>query len=144
MKKVKWFNPQLAINTLKNLSRKHRIVLFLILLTIQVFITAIVYLTGGIQYVYSHSMYIPVIFASLIFGHKTGIIFALIGGLLLGPFMPINTETGLMQNHINWIYRTLFFVFVSFPLGYSQNTRTCIICTKLNNLPFLVKATSTG
>ncbi len=83
---------------------------------------ALVYMTGGIKYVFSHSMYLPIVLAAIIFGVKGGVLAALAGGLLLGPFMPIDTLTGEQQDTINWLYRTGFFTFIGFLVGASSNT----------------------
>ncbi|ACV25592.1 putative bifunctional diguanylate cyclase/phosphodiesterase [Kangiella koreensis] len=72
----------------------------------------LVYATGGIKYVYSHSMYIPILLAGFIFGIKGGILMGLFAGFVLGPFMPINIETGEMQQTANWLYRTGFFTLI--------------------------------
>ncbi len=72
----------------------------------------LVYATGGIKYVYSHSMYIPILLAGFIFGIKGGILMGLFGGFVLGPFMPINVLTGEMQQTANWLYRTGFFTLI--------------------------------
>ncbi|AOE48837.1 putative bifunctional diguanylate cyclase/phosphodiesterase [Kangiella sediminilitoris] len=69
----------------------------------------LVYVTGGIKYVYSHSMYIPILLAGLVFGIKGGIAIGLIAGIVLGPFMPMNVVTGEMQETANWLYRAFFF-----------------------------------
>ena len=73
---------------------------------------ALVYATGGIKYVYSHSMYIPILLAGFIFGLKGGILMGLFAGFVLGPYMPINVETGEMQQTANWLYRTGFFALI--------------------------------
>lgn len=72
----------------------------------------LVYVTGGIKYVYSHSMYIPILLAGFIFGIKGGVLMGLFAGFVLGPFMPINVETGEMQQTANWLYRTGFFTLI--------------------------------
>lgn len=72
----------------------------------------LVYVTGGIKYVYSHSMYIPILLAGFIFGLKGGILMGLFAGFVLGPFMPINVQTGEMQQTGNWLYRTGFFTLI--------------------------------
>ncbi|MCF7926549.1 MAG: EAL domain-containing protein [Candidatus Izimaplasma sp.] len=69
-----------------------------------------VYYTGGIKYVYSHTMYIPIFFAGIILSVPYGLLTGLIGGILLGPFMPISVETGEAQVFINWFYRLVVFV----------------------------------
>lgn len=75
-------------------------------------VTALVYITGGSRYVYSHSMYVPVVAAGFLFGVRGGVLAALAGGLALGPWMPIETATGEMQKPLNWLYRTGFFVLI--------------------------------
>lgn len=82
----------------------------------------LVYYTGGIKYVYSHSMYVPIIVSSLFFGIKGGIIAGLTGGLVLGPFMPIDVITGEMQQTINWIYRAGFFTLIGAITGASMDS----------------------
>jgi len=51
--------------------------------------TAVVYQTGGSFVVYTHTMYVPVVLAGLVFGVPGGVLVALIGGVMLGPFMPM-------------------------------------------------------
>lgn len=79
----------------------------------------LVYYTGGIKYVYSHSMYIPIIFAALLFGVRGGVIAGIAGGLVLGPYMPINVATGEQQQLINWLFRTGFFTVIGIFTGAS-------------------------
>ena len=74
----------------------------------------LVYVTGGIKYVFSHSMYIPIMLGGLVFGMRGGILMGLAAGLILGPFMPIDTATGEMQLTVNWLYRMGFFVLIGF------------------------------
>lgn len=68
-----------------------------------------VYYTGGITYVYSHSMYIPIFLAAMFFRIPGGILAGIIGGLILGPLMPLDIHTGEMQTTINWLYRLFIF-----------------------------------
>lgn len=76
-----------------------------------------VYMTGGIKFVYSHSMYVPIVLSGLVFGARGGILVGLIGGLALGPFMPIDVLTDEPQEMINWLYRTGFFIMIAFMSG---------------------------
>lgn len=76
-----------------------------------------VYETGGIKYVFSHTMYLPIIFAGIFWGFKGGALIGIIGGLMLGPIMPIDTITGEKQQLINWIYRTIYFFIVGGTVG---------------------------
>jgi hypothetical protein len=54
---------------------------------------AVVYSTGGVKFVFSHSMYFPVLLAGLLLGSKGGIFFGILGGIILGPFMPMDVVT---------------------------------------------------
>lgn len=88
-----------------------------VLLTCVYVITIVVYKSGGIKFVYSHSMYIPILIAGFIYGVWGGIAVAIIGGLALGPYMPIDTATNEMQQTSNWVYRTVFFAFAGILSG---------------------------
>jgi diguanylate cyclase (GGDEF)-like protein len=80
-------------------------------------VTFLVYATGGIKYVYSHFMYLPILMTAIFFGWRGGLLAALTGGLLLGPWMPINVATGEMQQASNWLFRTGSFAFVGLLAG---------------------------
>ncbi len=80
-----------------------------------------VYSTGGIKFVYSHSMYVPIVLSALVFGTPTAIIVALVAGLALGPYMPVDVATGEMQETINWLYRTGFFVLIATIVGMASD-----------------------
>ncbi len=77
----------------------------------------LVHATGGIKYVYSHSMYLPIVLAGIAYGSKGGLAFGVLGGIALGPFMPIDVQTGETQNTLNWIYRTGFFTLIGLLSG---------------------------
>lgn len=70
----------------------------------------VVYATGGVKFATLHLMYLPIIFAALVYGTGGGIAAGVVGGLLLGPFMPLDTVTGETQNLSNWLYRSAFFL----------------------------------
>ena len=86
-----------------------------------IFIYFLVYITGGIKYVYSHTMYIPIILAGIFYGPTFGGLIAFFAAILLGPLMPIDTTTGEMQLVINWLYRMLIFIVVGTIIGYASN-----------------------
>lgn len=84
----------------------------------------LVYYTQGIKYSWSHTMYIPIILSGLLFGPWIGLICGVVGGVLLGPLMPIDVITGEPQLLINWTYRLLIFLIIGFISGYaSRNLR---------------------
>jgi len=85
------------------------------------FVYLFVYCTGGTKYVYTHSSYLPVIFASVVFGVKGGFITGIICGVLLGPLMPLDTKTGEVQETLNWVFRMGVFVIVGVFSGLMAN-----------------------
>ncbi|MCC2974426.1 bifunctional diguanylate cyclase/phosphodiesterase [Massilia sp. IC2-476] len=92
-----------------------------VLLLMVVGVYSLVHATGGIKYVYSHSMYIPVMLAGLCYGWSGGILIAVIAGIALGPLMPIEVVTGEPQKAANWLFRTGFFLFVGVLSGIASN-----------------------
>lgn len=92
-----------------------------VILGLMIGVFALVYATGGIKYVFSHSMYIPVLLGGVVFGVTGGILIGLLGGFVLGPMMPIDTVTGEMQLTINWLYRTGFFVLIGAIAGIGSD-----------------------
>jgi len=103
-----WFRPKGA--------RAVFILIVILLLIVGTYF--FVYITGGITYVYSHSMYIAIILAALFFRIPGGILAGIIGGLVLGPIMPLNVNTGEMQSTINWLYRLIIFTLTGGFLGF--------------------------
>jgi EAL domain-containing protein (putative c-di-GMP-specific phosphodiesterase class I)/GGDEF domain-containing protein len=77
--------------------------------------------TGGIKYVFSHSMYLAIILSAIIYGALGGVAAAIIGGVLLGPFVPIDTITGEAQITINWVYRLTFFALIGTTIGLASD-----------------------
>ncbi len=75
-------------------------------------VDALVYATGGTVYVWAHLMYLPLILAAAGFRIYGGVAAALIAGLTLGPFMPLNVAAALPQTPSNWVFRLCFFMLV--------------------------------
>lgn len=101
--------------------RYHRLAIAVFILISVPSIYAVVYFTGGIKYVYSHTMYIPILLAGIFFGFKSGLIVGLIGGILLGPLMPIDVALSEQQEFINWFYRMIIFLSIGGLSGYFAN-----------------------
>lgn len=95
-----------------------RVIAVFMILTLVALATEFVYKTGGIKYVYSHSMYLPILLGAFFFNAPGGIITGIIGGYLLGPNMPINITTGEMQLPINWTFRIMMFAIVGGVSGW--------------------------
>lgn len=67
----------------------------------------IVFATNGTQNVYLHLIYIPIILSAYFWGIKGGLGFALLAGILAGPFMPLNISEGIRQSTANWVSRLI-------------------------------------
>ena len=80
--------------------------------------TAAVYLTGGTGYAVLHCMYIPIIVAGGLLRIPGGVITGIVAGLLIGPYMPLETARGVMQEPANWLVRLSFFATVGFVTGW--------------------------
>lgn len=93
-----------------------------LLLLMVIGVSLFVYNTGGIKYVYSHSMYVPIVLSGMIYGVAGGVAVAVLGGLALGPYMPIDVASGEMQVTINWLYRAGFFVLIGTLSGVASDT----------------------
>ena len=108
-------NEQYSPKTTKELSSAAKALLIAVLIAA---VVLLVYKTGGIKYVFSHTMYIPIILAAYFFQIPGGLITGIIAGIALGPFMPISVSTGEMQEVTNWIYRAFFFAGVGVLSGW--------------------------
>ncbi len=95
--------------------------LFPLFVLLSISVAFLVYFTGGVKSAYAHLMYLPILLSGFGFGLKGGFLCAVFGGLLLGPFMPINTVTGEMQSLLNWTFRTFFFVLVGVLCGVASD-----------------------
>lgn len=79
------------------------------LVVLEYSIAALVYSTGGTARVYLQLMYLPVVLAGLLFGPAGGVIAGVLGGLLVGPWMPLQVETNQSQPTLAWVMRMLIF-----------------------------------
>ena len=92
-----------------------KILLIIILVVTVVFF---VYITGGTKKVFVHLMYIPIILSSIFWGAFVGLAVGIVSGILVGPFLPLDVSSGIMQDPINWISRLLIFSLIGFITGY--------------------------
>jgi EAL domain-containing protein (putative c-di-GMP-specific phosphodiesterase class I) len=73
---------------------------------------AIVYFAGGTASALTHLMYIPIILSAYYFGVAGAAGAALVGGLIVGPLMPVSISAGVMQQHLTWLLRSAMFTTV--------------------------------
>jgi predicted signal transduction protein with EAL and GGDEF domain len=85
-------------------------------------VTWFVFATGGVKFATLHLMYLPIILAALACGTAGGILTGAFGGLLLGPYMPLDTVSGEAQNLANWLYRMGSFCLVGGIVGIGVGT----------------------
>lgn len=91
---------------------------WLVILALIVAVAFVVYITGGIAYVYAHGMYVPIILAAWWLGVPGGVAAGALGGFALGPFMPILVESGVTQSTANWLFRLAIFVGIGWFSGW--------------------------
>lgn len=91
---------------------KYRPITVIIIALIFLLSSIIVYYTGGTQQSYLHLVYIPILISAYFYKRWGGFIAGIVAGLLLGPYMPINTSKMVMQAHINWAFRMFFFILI--------------------------------
>lgn len=110
---------------------RHRRVLYAVsipfILGLMGLVYLLVYYTGGVRFVYSHTMYIPILLSGFIFLIKGGLAAGILAGVLLGPIMPLNTLTGEMQETINWVYRLVFFTGIGLFSGAAGDSARAFI-----------------
>lgn len=97
--------------------QKRTVLLISTITVIAVLITLLVYLSGGTRFSYPHLIYLPILISAYFYKVKGGVISAIIGGLSLGPLMPLNTEQMLMQSSPNWLFRILLLSIVGALAG---------------------------
>lgn len=85
---------------------------------LSVAIFLIVYLTGGTIKVYANLMYIPIAVVASTNGMKRSVIHAIFSALLVGPFMPIEVKSNIMQDAINWIIRLVIYVAIAIVISF--------------------------
>lgn len=98
----------------------NRFVAFIFLGLLLLGATATVYLAGGTHFAYVHIFYIPVIVAGFMFSFRGGIITGLLSGLLLGPWIPMDTVNQISQPLDSWLTRGVIFMVVGGAAGFSS------------------------
>lgn len=86
-------------------------ILLIIILSIIIFFT--VYYSGGTIVAWSQFNFIVIILAAYFLGKQGAIVTAILLGLLMGPFMPLDRAHDMMQTSINWLTRLGLYLLVS-------------------------------
>jgi EAL domain-containing protein (putative c-di-GMP-specific phosphodiesterase class I)/GGDEF domain-containing protein len=86
------------------------------IIAMEFLVMGIVYISGGTTS-FVHLMYIPIILSVVLFNKKTGIMVSLIGGILLGPHMPLVVSQGISQEPISWLFRIVMFMIITLFTG---------------------------
>ncbi len=92
-----------------------------LLILLMACVYGLVYSTGGVKYVYAHSMYLVILLGGFIYGAPLGALTGALAGLVLGPLMPIDVSTGEAQKTINWLYRSGFFILAGLFCGAARD-----------------------
>jgi signal transduction histidine kinase len=100
---------------------RRAVIACLFILGLIVLVSLSVYEAGGTRNAWLHLMYLPVILAAACFGIYGGIAAALVAGLALGPYMPMNVSTSLPQTASNWMFRIGFFLLTGAFSGFISN-----------------------
>lgn len=87
------------------------------ILILEIIIASVIYLTGGTQFAFTHLMYIPIIMSAFFYDIWGGAGAAILGGIILGPFMPVDVYQELMQEPLSWIFRTVIFIIIGSFIG---------------------------
>lgn len=87
------------------------------ILGMEVLVGAITYLAGGTQFTLTHLMYIPIILAAYFLNLWGAITYAVIGGLILGPWMPMDVGCEIAQTVSGCFFRTCIFILVGIVAG---------------------------
>jgi EAL domain-containing protein (putative c-di-GMP-specific phosphodiesterase class I) len=77
----------------------------------------LVYQTEGTKYVWLHLMYIPILLSAAAFNVAGGLCSALLAGLVLGPYMPLDVTQQIPQSPTNWLIRAGLFMLTAVISG---------------------------
>ncbi|WP_026142956.1 MULTISPECIES: bifunctional diguanylate cyclase/phosphodiesterase [unclassified Thioalkalivibrio] len=91
-------------------------------LVLMTLVALLVYQTGGTSTAYLNFILIPVLLGAALFGLWGGLAFGLLAGLILGPFMPLDTAGGIDQPTLNWLTRTGIYVVLGGFSGWLFDT----------------------
>ncbi len=92
------------------------------MLSFQVLIGFLVYVSGGTKSVLPQLMSISVAIAALTYGVKAGIFFGFTGGIILGPFILLDIAQGIPQEDLNWLIRMALLISAGGLIGLFKSS----------------------
>ena len=127
----------------KKTSIFRKILLIALMVSIQLFITFMIFALGGTKTAFAYFVLLIVIFGGCFFGPVGGVFLGITGGFFLGPFMPADTTLMVMQETFDWIFRLIFYIAVGFFSGKSirylldiiENLSLATLYNPITNLP---------
>jgi EAL domain-containing protein (putative c-di-GMP-specific phosphodiesterase class I) len=97
--------------------KERPISLLIIIISLQFIIAYLTSQVTNIDNVYNQTMYLPIIFAGLIFDYRIGVMSGLLGGLLIVLFSKNNIQLANIKYLYSEIFRTAFFILVGLIVG---------------------------
>lgn len=84
---------------------------------------ALVWVTGGTQRAFTHTFYVPIVFAAVRFGLRGTLLTSLSAAVLAGPLMPLDTGSGELQDPAGWVTRAVMFFAVGTLVTFTLEAR---------------------
>ncbi|ADO84568.1 GGDEF domain-containing phosphodiesterase [Ilyobacter polytropus] len=127
----------------KKTSIFRKILLIALMVSIQLFITFMIYSSGGTKTAFAYFVLLIVILGGCFFGPIGGAFLGITGGFFLGPFMPADATLMVMQETFDWGFRFIFYVVVGFFSGKGirylldiiENLSSATLYQPITNLP---------
>lgn len=111
------FSPNRFFLFSRNISVIYKITIIAVILLLQASVTILLYFTGGIQSSYTYMMVLPILAATIFFGSKGGLIFGLVGGMMMGPLLSLIAQSDIMPQQSGWLLRTVFYMTSGYVVG---------------------------
>ncbi len=127
----------------KKTSLFRKIMLMILMITLQLLITFMIFAEGGTKTAFAYFVLLTVILGGCFFGPLGGVFLGITGGFFLGPFMPADKTTMMMQETFDWMFRLIFYLFVGFFSGKGirylldiiENLSLTTLYNPITNLP---------
>ena len=98
-----------------NFARKFMFMILII--SVQMLIACFIFSLGGTKNSYVYLELTAIILGGFVLGPFGGALLGITGGLFLGPLMPADTTSMLMQERASWLFRLFFYIFTGYISG---------------------------